>query len=100
MTLKKDKVKVLDEVWTKDRIRSFLAVQPAAGVNADYHALEKAYQQMRAEDFSVFIEFFVADQRNIDARNANGKNLAETIASHRKSSAFSDILRAAHSPAQ
>ena len=95
MALKKDKVKVLDEVWSKDRIRSFLAVQPAAGVDADYHALEKAYQQMRAEDYSVFVDFFVANQRNVNARNKNGKTLAETIASHRKSASFIDILNAA-----
>ena len=34
MVLKKDKAKVLDEVWTEDRIRGFLDVAPAAGYPA------------------------------------------------------------------
>jgi hypothetical protein len=94
MALKKDKAKVLDEVWTEDRIRSFLDVQPAAGVDADFHTLQKAYQQMRADDFKLFIGFFIADQRNIDAADKDGQTLVEIIANHRNSQAFVDILQA------
>lgn len=95
MALKKDKAKVLDEVWTEERIRSFLEVQPASGVDADYHALEKAYQQMRAEDFALFIDFFMQDQRNPEARNPQGQMLTEVIARHRQSAEFLSTLQTA-----
>ena len=95
MALKKDKAKVLDEVWTEARIRSFLEVQPASGVDADYHALEKAYQQMRSEDFALFIDFFMQDQRNPDARNPRGQLLTEVIANHRQSADFLSTLQGA-----
>jgi hypothetical protein len=95
MALKKDKAKVLDEVWTEERIRSFLDVQPAVGVDADFHSLLKAYQQMRADDFKLFIDFFVADQRDVNARNGQGQTLANVIASHHRSAPFIDILRTA-----
>jgi hypothetical protein len=36
MALKKDKAKVLDEVWTLDRVTEFLVVQPAERVEPDF----------------------------------------------------------------
>ena len=95
MALKKDKAKVLDEVWTEARIKSFLAVQPASGVDADYHALEKAYQQMRAEDFALFVGFFMQEQRNPQATNPQGQMLTEVIANHRHSADFLSTLQTA-----
>ena len=50
--MKKDKERVQDEVWTEARIRSFLNLQPPAGVNADYHRLQRAYQSMREIAFT------------------------------------------------
>ena len=44
MALKKDKEKVLDEVWTQERVRDFLDVKPAEDLEADFHVLLKAYQ--------------------------------------------------------
>jgi hypothetical protein len=49
---RKDKQKIVDEVWTEERIRSFLDLQPPAGMDADFHRLQRAYQSMRAEDFA------------------------------------------------
>ncbi len=95
MTLKKDKAKVLDEVWTEERIRGFLEIEPPAGVNADFHTLLRAYQQMRSEDFSSFIAMFVAAGRDINARNSDGESLLDIVATHRLGGDFAATLKAA-----
>ena len=95
MVLKKDKAKVLDEVWTEERIRGFLDVQSPVGVDSDFHMLLKAYQQMRADDFGIFIAMFQAQGRDISARNASGQTLLEIASQHRNSTAFVKILSAA-----
>lgn len=95
MVLKKDKAKVLDEVWTEERIRGFLNIMPPAGVDGDFHTLLKAYQQMRADDFRIFIDMFQADARNINACNASGQTLMAIASAHRNSHQFVEILTAA-----
>ncbi|MCB1632679.1 MAG: PA4642 family protein, partial [Pseudomonadales bacterium] len=49
--LRKEKKKVVDEVWTDERIRRFLHLLPPEGVDCDFHRLRRAYQAMRPEDF-------------------------------------------------
>ncbi|MEH6551434.1 MAG: PA4642 family protein [Pseudomonadales bacterium] len=95
MSLKKDKEKVLDEVWTEDRIRSFLDVLPPAGVDADYHMLLKAYQSMRADDFAIFVEMFTSAGRHINNTGPDGKTVMDIIAEHRHGKAHAAILTAA-----
>ena len=95
MTLKKDKAKVLDEVWTEARIRGFLEVIPAAGVDPDFHTLLKAYQQMRADDFKTFISMFQNAGRRVDARNSKDETLLDIVSAHSNSTEFVDILREA-----
>ncbi len=97
MALKKDKAKVLDEVWTEERIRGFLDIVPPAGVDGDFHTLLKAYQQMRADDFRIFIDMFQTDGRNINACNASGQTLLAIASAHRNSHQFVQILTAAGS---
>lgn len=92
MTLKKDKEKVLDEVWTKERVKDFLHVQAADDVDADFHVLLKAYQSMRLENFTEFVEFFIADGRNLNARNPNGQTVLSIIRQHEKSTAYAAVL--------
>ena len=41
MSLKKDKQKVLGEVFDDERVKSFLDYQAPSGVSADFHLLEK-----------------------------------------------------------
>ncbi|MEE4660223.1 MAG: PA4642 family protein, partial [Halieaceae bacterium] len=67
--MRKDKEKVLDEVWTEARVKSFLQIRSHDDVEEDFHMLLKAYQSMRAEDFAKFVSFFVDDGRNLDATN-------------------------------
>ena len=64
--MKKDKETVLDEVWTESRVREFLDSEPKAGTNRDFHALLKAYQSMRAEDFELFIGMFLEAGRDLN----------------------------------
>ena len=65
---RKDKQKVIDDVWTEDHIRTYLAFDPPEGVNRDFHRLQKAYQSMREEDFETFLEMFKASGGDIQAR--------------------------------
>lgn len=90
--MKKDKEKVIDEVWTEEHILSYLNVQTAEGVDPDFHILHKAYQSMRAEDFEVFINFFQKESRNINAKNTAGDTVLDIARRHAKSSKFVGIL--------
>jgi len=92
---RKDKQKVIDEVWTEERVRGFLALEPPEGVNADFHRLQRAYQSMRAEDFAVFVSMFCEAQGEIGARGPEGQTLLEEISRHRQGAEFAEILREA-----
>ncbi len=92
MALKKDKEKVIGEVFDDERIKSFLTFQPPHGVDPDYHVLEKAYRGMKAENFDTFIRFFLEEGRDINARNPDGKTLLQVIKNHRTAGDFAAIL--------
>ena len=63
--MRKDKEKVVDEVWTEEHVKSFLNVKPHDGSAEDFHMLLKAYQSMRASDFELFVSFFCNDGRDL-----------------------------------
>ncbi len=92
--MKKDKQKVLDEVWTEDRVRSFLEVRSHDGNSDDFHMLLKAYQSMRASDFELFVGFFVADGRDLEATGLDGRTVLEIIAEHRHGEEYAQAIRA------
>ena len=92
MALKKDKEKVLDEVWTEQRVKDFLTVKPAEDIEADFHMLLKAYQSMRLENFEEFIGFFIADNRNINATNPKGETALSIIKQHGNSADYAAAL--------
>lgn len=94
MTLRKDKQKVLGEVFDDDRIRAFLDFQPPEGVDADFHVLEKAYRGMKAENFATFLGFFIDAGRNVRARNPQGLTLLEIIAYHQRAEDYVAALKA------
>ena len=79
---RKDKKKVVDEVWTPERVRSFLSLEPPAGVDADFHRLRRAYQSMKVEDFEDFIDMFVEAGGKLDARGPEGRTLLEELGTH------------------
>lgn len=93
MALKKDKEKVLDEVWTEDHVRSFLNVRPHDGTNEDFHMLLKAYQSMRASDFELFVSFFSGEGRNVNAAGGDGRTVLEIVSEHRHGVTYAQVLR-------
>ena len=94
-----DKQKVIDEVWTQDRVRDFLkTITPSQGGEPfpgdhDFFVLLRAYQAMRLDDFTLFLEFFKADGGNLQAQNHQGQTLAEFIGTHRKAQPFIQALQ-------
>lgn len=91
-----DKPKVIGEEWSDERVRSFLDLQPwDRAINADYHALLRAYQAMRAEDFERFIGFFVAAGRDLNAVGPEGGTILDLISEHRRSVDYARALEQA-----
>lgn len=91
--LKKDKQKVLDEVWTEERVNGFLDLEPPAGVDADFHVLNTAYKSMRLENFEQFLGFFAKAGRNVNATNEQGQTVLDIINSHRKGADYAKALQ-------
>ncbi|NRB37646.1 MAG: hypothetical protein HRU20_04155 [Pseudomonadales bacterium] len=93
--LKKDKVKVLDEVWTEERVKAFLDLETLEGVNADFHVLNMAYKNMRLENFEQFLAFFTAAKRDLNAQDEKGRTLLSLIAAHKKAAPYAEALKEA-----
>lgn len=93
--MKKDKAKVLDEVWTEDHVKSFLQVRPHDGSDENFHMLLKAYQSMRVEDFELFIGFFTAESRDLNATGKDGRTVLEIVKTHRHGAEYAELLTTA-----
>lgn len=91
-TKKKDKAVITDEVWTDDRIKLFLDVEPAEGINADFHRLLKAYQSMRPEHFEKFVSFFTDAGGDIHACDPEGQTVADILKQHKNSDVYLNAL--------
>lgn len=94
MSLKKDKQKVLGEVFDDERIKTFLNFEAPEGVDRDFHLLEKAYRGMKAENFNTFLTFFNEAGHNINATNPGGKTLLQLANEHRHGEEYTEMLRA------
>lgn len=95
MSLKKDKQKVLGEVFDDVRIKTFLDIQPYGNTNADFHVLEKAYRGMNIENFVSFIGFFLEQNRDINATNCDDKTLFQLVVEHRHGHEYANALEQA-----
>ena len=93
--MRKDKQKVLDEVWTEERVRSFLDVRSFDDTDTDFHVLLKAYQSMRLSNFEQFVGFFKEAGRNLDAINPEGRTVLSIIRDHNKGRDYAAVLTAA-----
>ncbi len=93
MTLKKDKQKVLGEVFDDERIKTFLDFEAPEGVSPDFHILEKAYRGMKAENFDTFLGFFREAGHDINAQNSNGKTLLAIASEHRHGADYVTALK-------
>jgi hypothetical protein len=89
---RKDKKKVVDEVWTPERVRSFLHMQPPEGIDPDFHRLRRAYQSMRPDDFEDFVQMFREAGGRFDARGPEGRTLREELQRHRHGAEFLEVL--------
>ena len=90
--MKKDKAKVVDEVWDDARIESFLAKQPYGEAPLAFSQLLHAYRSMRLEDFEKFLNKFTASGGDINSTNQHGQTLAEVISSHKSAAPFLKLL--------
>lgn len=95
MSLKKDKQKVLGEVFDDERIAGFLVGEAPEGQSRDFYLLERAYRSMKAENFATFVHLFQANGGDINARNVEGQTLLARIAEHRQSNDYAEVLRGA-----
>lgn len=95
MSLRKDKEKVLGEIFDDARIATFLDYPAPLGVNADFHLLEKAYRGMRGENFGTFVTLFMAAGKDINATGADGKTFLQTVKTHRNGAEYVLALEAA-----
>ena len=93
--MRKDKEKVIDEVWTEDHVRSFLNVRSHDGSAEDFHMLLKAYQSMRASDFELFIGFFCEGDRDLNSAGSDGRTVLEIVCTHRHGAEYAEILKSA-----
>jgi len=93
--MRKDKEKVIDEVWTEDHVKSFLSVRSHDGSDDNFHMLLKAYQSMRAEDFELFVGFFTAEGRDLNATGRDGRTVLDIVRTHRHGARYADVLQAA-----
>jgi hypothetical protein len=95
MTLRKDKEKVLGETFDDERIATFLNYPAPAGVNADYHLLEKAYRGMRGENFATFVKLFIEAGKDLNAVGPEGKTFLQVVKAHRNGEEYAIALEAA-----
>ena len=95
MSLKKDKQKVLGEVFDDERVKSFLDFQAPNGVSTDYHLLEKAYRGMNIDNFATFLSFFVQAGHDLDATNPEGHTLAQIAQQHGHGADYVNALNTA-----
>ena len=84
---------VTDEWWSDERVKSFLDMQPVAGVNPDYHVLLKAYRGMVPEIFARFIAFYAEAGRDLNAPGPDGKTIFKLVSEHRHGKDYAEILK-------
>tara|TARA_A100001015_G_C14984259_1_gene710801 strand:- start:178 stop:477 length:300 start_codon:yes stop_codon:yes gene_type:complete len=92
MSLKKDKQKVLGEVFDDERVKSFLDYLPPEGVSHDFHLLEKAYRGMNIDNFVSFVEFFKKAGYDLNATNPDGVNMVQIMNQHQQGVDYAKAL--------
>jgi len=93
MALKKDKQKVLGEVFDDARIKTFLDHEAYGDNNPDYHLLEKAYRGMKVDNFITFLTFFKEKGHDINAQNTEGVTFLQTINTHKQAEDYIQALK-------
>ena len=91
--LKKDKVKVIDEDMNDEKIARFLTLQPYGDESADFHVLTKAYRGLPVEYFTTFLAMFLAEGRDINAKNSQGQSFLGFIEGNSNFTEFAELLK-------
>ena len=91
--LKKDKVKVIDEEMNDEKIQHFLTLKSYGDESEDFYQLTKAYRGLPIEYFSRFLEMFLAENRDINAKNVSGQTFLSTIEGNMKFHEFIAVLK-------
>ena len=101
LRMRPDKQKVIDEIWDDARVRSYLSkATPTQSGEAlpgetDFHLLRNAYYAMRIDDFKRFVDYYIRDGHNLDAKNENGLTLIDYLQPHKKAAPFINALKQA-----
>lgn len=95
VSLKKDKQKVIGEVFDEERIAGFLVGEPPEEIERDYHLLERAYRSMKAENFETFVRLFKEQNLDLNSPGPDGRTLLARIEGHRRGADYAAILKAA-----
>ena len=95
MSLKKDKQKVLGEVFDDERVKSFLDYLAPEGVSRDFHLLEKAYRGMNIDNFVSFVVFFKQAGYDLNAINPDGLNMVQIMNQHKQGLEYAKAMMAA-----
>ena len=95
MSLKKDKEKVLGEVFDDERVKSFLKYEAPTGVSTDFHLLEKAYRGMNIDNFATFLNFFKDAGHDLNATNPEGQTLVAVVSEHGHGGEYVEALKTA-----
>ena len=89
----KDKQKVIGEELDATQVARFLEMQPIGDENADFHVLTKAYRGLPVAYFDQFLAMFVAQGRNVNATDPQGRTLAQIAAQHGNQPGYVDVLK-------
>lgn len=92
---KKDKEKVFGGEWTEAQLKEFLVAESYDGSDPDYIAVIRAYRHMVPETFADFITVFKNEGHNLNAKNAAGETILETISSHTLSDSYAKTIQSA-----
>lgn len=83
-----------DEVWSDERVKSFLNILPPDGTPADYHILLKAYRGMLPEHFERFVPFFIEAGRDLNTTLEDGSTFLDLLDKHRRAAPYRETLEA------
>ncbi|RLT92141.1 MAG: hypothetical protein D9N14_21725 [Ketobacter sp.] len=89
----KDKQKVIGEELDANKVARFLEMQPVGDENADFHVLTKAYRGLPVEYFDQFLAMFVAQGRDVNATDRQGRTLAQIAAQHSQQPGYVEVLK-------
>ena len=93
--MRKDKKQVIGEEIRDEAIKLFLDLQPADDTPPALHKLIKAYRGLRIDDFERFLGFFKAAGLDLNAQDAQGRDLVALIADQRQAEPYIEALQAA-----